>query len=362
MFEFADRFGGGAATIREFAAGLYREMLAAGYGAVGEFHYLHNAPGGQPPDPLSFYSSQLVSAAVDAGLPICLLPTWYTRGGFDGRSLAGGQLRFGLDLRQLEQLLLELRGQWAAHPLVSIGLAMHSLRAVPIEQVAEVVALATEILGKCPLHIHIAEQTAEVEQCVEATGKRPVELLLEHAPVDERWCLIHATHMSESEIRAVAAAGAVVGLCPTTEANLGDGIFPATEFLQAGGRIAIGSDSHIALNPPSELRTLEYSQRLRHRQRAMLCTPDQSCGNWLYQQAAAHGGTVLGRKTGSLQAGYFADLLVLNTSHPANFLEDLDWLLDKLVFFDLGGENMIESTWIAGQRVSGVAASASRTN
>ena len=267
------------------ACRLYRIMLAAGYTEVGEFHYIHNQPDGQPYPKLEILADQLVQAAVDTGIAICMIPVLYQRGGFDGRPLTGSQQRFQLSTDQLQALSSHLQSHWGAHPRFRLGLAFHSLRAVDPDTIGPVIEALTPALGAAgPIHIHVAEQTAEVVECQSCYGKRPVELLLDTAAVDARWCLIHATHMTENETSRLAESGAVVGLCPTTEANLGDGLFAAAEFLEAGGRIAIGSDSHVAVNPFAELRLLEYGQRLTTHRRAVLCDEQRSCGDRLFQE------------------------------------------------------------------------------
>lgn len=310
---------------------LYGEMRAAGYSQVGEFHYLLHQPGGTPYSHINEMADALIRAATESGIGICMLPVLYQRGGFDDAVLQGGQLRFGSSTDLYLNMLERLRDDWRDQPGVTIGVALHSLRAVSLEAAGEVLQAVDRILPGCPVHVHVAEQTAEVDDCVAATGKRPVRLLLDSLDVNSRWCLIHATHMTDDECRDVAARGAVVGVCPTTEANLGDGIFAARRFLDAGGRLAVGSDSHIAINPWEELRLLEYGQRLSGRSRAVLCRDDDSCGNLLYQWTGQGGCQATGQAIFGLQPGGAARLLLVD---PGRFFQAIPdpRILDYLVF------------------------------
>ena len=244
MYGFAARLT--PDTLRDIAAQLYVEMLEAGYTAVCEFHYLHHQPDGRPYADPAAMSLALVEAAREAGIRLTLLPVLYMAGGFDGRALAERQRRFGHDLPAYRRLVDALLPHEDA--TLRIGLAMHSLRAVPQAPLREVLSDRPGGAGR-PLHIHIAEQVLEVEECVAARGARPVEWLLDHAEVDADWTLVHATHLSATEMRALAATPAVVAICTTTEANLGDGLFPLGDFLAAGGRIGVGSDSNVSVSP-----------------------------------------------------------------------------------------------------------------
>ena len=260
MYRIAARFD--PDTLHAVAAQLYAEMLEAGYTRVCEFHYLHHAPdGSRYADPAAM-SNALVRAARDTGIRMTLLPVLYMTGGFDGRPLSPRQQRFGFDVDGYLRLLETLRAQEGAN--LRVGCALHSLRAVPAEAMREVLAA---LPNNAPVHIHIAEQIGEVQDSLALRGARPVEWLLANADVDERWTLVHATHLDDGEVAGVARSRAVVALCPTTEANLGDGLFPMREFRAANGRWGIGSDSHISVSPVEELRWLEYGQRLlgRHR-------------------------------------------------------------------------------------------------
>ncbi|UOV06228.1 formimidoylglutamate deiminase [Pseudoxanthomonas mexicana] len=265
MYRFAARMT--PESTYAVAAQLYAEMLEAGYTHVCEFHYVHHRPDGTPYEDPAAMSRALVAAARDTGIRMTLLPVLYMTGGFDGRALSARQQRFGHDVDGFLRLLDTLR------PLqdesLRVGCAFHSLRAVPEAAMRQVlVALPAE----APVHIHIAEQVGEVQDCLALRNARPVEWLLREFAVDRRWTLVHATHLTDEETRGVAASGATVAICPTTEANLGDGLFPLRDYLQAGGRWGIGSDSHVSVSPVEELRWLEYGQRLvtRHRNIAVL--------------------------------------------------------------------------------------------
>ncbi|MFC0677323.1 formimidoylglutamate deiminase [Lysobacter korlensis] len=265
MYHFASRFD--PDTLHAVAAQLYVEMLEAGYTTVCEFHYLHHAPDGRPYDDPAAMSKALLAAAADTGIRITLLPVLYMTGGFDGRALAERQRRFAHGIEDYLRLLEALRP--AVSETVRIGCALHSLRAVPAEAIGAVVGALPQ---DARVHVHIAEQTAEVDECVAHRGARPVQWLLDHAPVDPRWTLVHATHLDDREVAGIARSGATVAICPTTEANLGDGFFPLRDYLDAGGRWGIGSDSHVSVSPVEELRWLEYGQRLRFRRRNIAAT------------------------------------------------------------------------------------------
>ena len=260
MYRIAARFD--PDSLHAVAAQLYAEMLEAGYTRVCEFHYLHHAPDGQPYADPAAMSNALIRAARDTGIRLTLLPVLYMTGGFDARPLSARQRRFGFDVENYLRLFETLRTQENA--MLRVGCALHSLRAVPEKAMREVLAALPE---NSPVHIHISEQIGEVQDCLALRGARPVEWLLANADVDERWTLVHATHLEAGEISGIARSGATVALCPTTEANLGDGLFPMREFIEANGRWGIGSDSHISVSPVEELRWLEYGQRLLSRHR-----------------------------------------------------------------------------------------------
>ena len=334
MYDFVSRLT--PEDIYETARGLYSELSGNGYSWVGEFHYVHNAPDGSPYDDRACLSDAVIQAAQDVGIGICILPVLYQRGGFANEQLDPAQRRFALSEDAFLDLVSDLRTRWGGATDVEIGIAFHSLRAVSVDVMRRVTeAFRTDQPGGV-IHIHVAEQTKEVDDCVAATGRRSVEYLLSELPVDGGWCLIHATHLDDSEIAGIAASGATVGLCPTTEANLGDGVFAAAEFLKAGGQIAIGTDSHVCVNPRSELRLLEYGQRLTKRSRAVLGTDTVSVGRRLYEAAAIGGSAAIGVNTGQLRVGSRADIVVLDPKHPAIAGVTGDRVLDRYVFCDAG--------------------------
>lgn len=260
MYAMAARFT--PELLHAVASQLYVEMLEAGYTTVCEFHYLHHAPDGRPYDARTAMSDALIAAARDTGIRLTLLPVLYMTGGFDGRALGERQRRFGNTVESYLRLFESLRAR--EDDALRVGCALHSLRAVPEAAMREVLAA---LPGDARIHVHIAEQVAEVDACVAVRGARPVRWLLDNAPVDARWTLVHATHLDEGEIAGIANSGATVAICPTTEANLGDGLFPLRAYLDAGGAWGIGSDSHISVSPVEELRWLEYGQRLVARRR-----------------------------------------------------------------------------------------------
>ena len=329
------------------AAWLYVEMLKAGYTAVGEFHYLHHDADGNPYASLTEMSERVITAARTAGIAITHLPVLYRHGGFGGQPPAGVQVRFLNDAERFARLLRELHTRHGGSPDVRIGIAPHSLRAVTPDLLRELLPALDELDAKAPVHVHIAEQVQEVEDCIAWSGARPVRWLLDNVAVDRRWCLVHATHMDDDETTALAASGAVAGLCPTTEGNLGDGLFPAPAWFAAGGRFGIGSDSHVSVSPVEELRLLEYGQRLALRRRALL--DPSGCGHIgasLWLAAAAGGAQALGRDTGAIAVGRMADLLVLDPDHPALPGKHGDLLLDAAVF--AGNVNPVRDVMVGG--------------
>ncbi len=258
--------------LQVIARQLYIEMLKAGYTAVAEFHYVHHDQAGNAYADPTELSRRISAAATQSGIGLTLLPVLYSHAGFGGQTPSDGQRRFIQSTDHYLRLQAQLAPLLAAQPAQGLGLCFHSLRAVTPGQIAEVLAASD---GKCPVHIHIAEQQREVDDCLAWSGLRPLQWLYEHVAVDERWCLVHATHAQPDEVTAMARSGAVAGLCLTTEANLGDGIFPATDYLAQGGRLGIGSDSHVSLSVVEELRWLEYGQRLRDQRRNRLHRRDQ---------------------------------------------------------------------------------------
>ncbi len=319
--------------VRAIAAQLYLDMLKAGYTGVAEFHYLHHGRGGRPYADRAAMSEAVISAAKETGIAITLLPALFQSSGFGGTAPTEGQRRFVNGVDDMVALIQEMRRRHAGNPEVRVGLAHHSLRAVPPDALAVATAALRAIDAAGPIHIHVAEQTREVDQCLAWSGARPVQWLLDHAPVDASWCLVHATHMDDTETRRLAATGATAGLCPTTEANLGDGFFPLLPYLEASGRWGVGSDSHVSLSPIEELRWLEYGQRLRERCRTLApLGKAQSTGLVLWQAAVAGGAQALGRRTGALAPGHRADLLVLDHDTPSLYRREGDSLIDSFIF------------------------------
>lgn len=307
------------------AAQLYMEMLEAGFGRVGEFHYLHHDIDGRPYANMAELAERIVAAAGETGIALTLLPVFYAHSGFGGTAPNEDQRRFINSLDGFMRLLEGARAAVSGLPNAVVGVAPHSLRAVTPDELAAVSAMA----GEGPVHIHVAEQVKEVADCVDWSGARPVEWLLANADVGGRWCLIHATHMTPQETRALARSGAVAGLCPITEANLGDGIFPGGEFLAAGGGFGIGSDSNILIGIADELQQFEYSQRLSLRARNVMAGPNSSTGRTLFDGALSGGGRALGSRTG-LQAERPADFVSLDLS-AAPYLKG-DQILDGWIF------------------------------
>ncbi|WP_026873866.1 formimidoylglutamate deiminase [Inquilinus limosus] len=334
--------------VEAIAAQLYVEMLKAGYTCVAEFHYLHHQPDGAPYADRAELSRRVIAAAKATGIGITHLPVLYATGGFGGQPAGEGQRRFLNDVDGILDIAARLRADHAGDLDVRIGIAPHSLRAVTPEMLAAVVDGTRAADPAAPIHIHIAEQVKEVEQCLAWSGTRPVEWLLGHAAVDGRWCLVHATHLTGAETAALAASGAVAGLCPTTEANLGDGLFPLAPYLAAGGRLGIGSDSHISVGVIEELRWLEYGQRLAHRKRGIGAGPGRpSVGATLFQAAIDGGARAVGRASGRIEAGARADLVVLDPDHPALVGRRGDALLDSFVF--AGNESPIRHVMAGGR-------------
>jgi len=342
MYAFAATIG--PDELQAIAAQLYVEMLKSGYTQVSEFHYLHHQPDGTPYAQSEAMSLALIEAAREAGIALTLLPVLYMSGGFDGRPLAPRQRRFGHDVQSYLRLLETLR----AHEgdALRVGIALHSLRAVPEKALREV--LASDASKTCPIHIHIAEQIGEVQDCLATRGARPVEWLFDHAPVDGRWTLVHATHLSDAETARIARSGAVAGLCPTTEANLGDGLFPLADFIDANGTLGIGSDSHISVSPVEELRWLEYGQRLatRHRNIAARQQGD-SVGETLWRAALRGGAAASGLATGELRPRARADLLVLDDRAPLLAARDERSLIDSFLF--AGNVPLVRDVMVGGE-------------
>ena len=330
------------------ATALYVEMLKAGYTAVCEFHYLHHGPGGERHAEPAAMSHALIEAAAAAGIRLTLLPTLYLHGGFGSKPPEARQSRFTCTPEEYLALVDGLSRHENA--TLRIGVAFHSLRAVDPQSMGRVLAHRARVAPGRPVHIHVAEQPGEVQQCEAWSGRRPVEWLLENGLPDARWCLVHATHMTPVETQALAATGAVVALCPTTEANLGDGLFPLAAFLDAGGRIGIGSDSHVSVSPVEELRWLEYGQRLLHGRRNVAATAEEPhTGARLVRAVLAGGREALGQPAGRIAAGDCADLVALDAAHPLLAGGDGDELLDRFVF--AGNQPLVQSVMVAGRWV-----------
>jgi formimidoylglutamate deiminase len=336
--------------LESIAAQLYIELLKGGYTAVCEFHYVHNDRDGRPFAKRAEMSHRLARAAAHVGIGLTLLPVLYQTANFGGIAPHEGQRRFITTVDQFLEIVQALRGLAAADANVRVGIAPHSLRAVSPEALAEVVRGLDAIDATAPIHIHIAEQTKEVDDCLAWSGQRPVEWLLAHHAVSLRWCLVHATHLTDGETRVLARSGAVAGLCPTTEANLGDGFFPLPAFLAHAGAFGVGSDSNVSTSTIEELRWLEYGQRLLHRRRsvaASAATP--SPGLALYQGAVAGGARASGRPIAGLAAGQRADFLVIDAETPFLIARGPDDLLDAIVFG--GNVNPIRDVFVGGRQV-----------
>jgi formimidoylglutamate deiminase len=331
MYGFAGRITPG--QMHAIAAWAYIEMLKAGFTAVGEFHYVHHDEAGKPYADPAEMSHRVIAAAREAGIAITHLPVLYMNGGFGGKPPEPGQQRFVHDCESFARLIESLHTQYRSMRDVRLGCAFHSLRAVEPYSLRATLDAQRRLDDGAPIHIHIAEQVREVADCLAWSRRRPVDWLLDHAPVDSHWCLVHATHMESRESRRLAACGAVAGLCPTTEANLGDGIFPASEYLAAAGHFGIGSDSHVNVSAIEELRLLEYGQRLTAQRRAALATDLRpSPGERLFVDAAAGGAQALGIAAGRIEAGARADLVVLDPAHPAFWNKQPGQVLDAWVF------------------------------
>jgi formimidoylglutamate deiminase len=311
-------------ALRALAADVYRAMLRAGYTAVAEFHYLHRDPQGEWYADRAVMARALVEAAKEAGIALCLLPALYAHGDVGGAPLGSHQRRFATGVDDVLDIARTLRSEYAHDPEVTVGVCAHSLRAVTP---AELRALVDGSPRDVPVHLHIAEQTREVAAVEAALGARPVAWLLANNDVDGRWCLVHATHLDAAEQAGLARSGAVAGLCPSTEANLGDGLFPLGPYLAAGGAFGIGSDSNVSLSPVEELRWLEYGQRLVTRRRIVAASaPGASCGETLWAGAARGGARACGRGAGAIAPGMRADLVVLADGGPP------ETRLDRYVF------------------------------
>lgn len=342
MYRFVDRIT--PDDLEAISALAYMEMLESGFTHVGEFHYLHRAPDGAFYDDPAAMAGRIAAAAEISGIGLTLLPVFYAHSGFGGAPPHAGQKRFISTSDEFAKLVEGSAVAVAGLTNSRVGIAPHSLRAVTKAELTEILSLART----SPIHIHIAEQTREVEDCRAWCGKSPVTWLMENAPVDSRWCLVHATHVDEAELRAIAASGAVAGLCPITEANLGDGVFPLGEFLAHSGRIGIGSDSNVYISAAEELRLLEYAQRLNCRARNVAASATASTGRFVFDAAIAGGAQALGVKSG-LDVGSAADIMTLDAGHAALACRAGDALLDSYVFAGSGG--IIDDVWRGGEKL-----------
>ncbi|HTW36858.1 MAG TPA: formimidoylglutamate deiminase [Rhizomicrobium sp.] len=342
MYRFLDRLT--PEDVEAIAALAYIEMLERGFTRVGEFHYLHHDSAGQSYANVAELAERIAAAAAETGIGLTLLPVFYAHGNFGAAAPTQGQRRFLNSTESFAKLFDASKRAIAKLEDANIGVAPHSLRAVTPEELARVVTLAPA----GPIHIHAAEQIKEVEDCIAATGARPVEWLLDHANIDRRWCLVHATHLTGEETKRLAASGAVAGLCPITEANLGDGIFPAAAYLSARGAFGLGTDSNVLIDAAGELRSLEYGQRLQHKARNVLAPEaGHSTGRALFDGAEAGGAKALGLRISGLQKGASADFVSLDMSDPAFAARAGDTLLDSWIF--AGGS--IDCVWRRGRKL-----------
>ncbi|MEM9579651.1 MAG: formimidoylglutamate deiminase [Pseudomonadota bacterium] len=333
--------------IEAIASLVFMEMAEAGYAAVAEFHYLHHAADGQPYDNIAELAERIAAAAERVGFGLTLLPVHYEFGGCDGRPLAGGQTRFGNTKDRFATLHEASRSVVASGPADwTIGVAPHSLRAVDTDGLR----MAQALVPDGPFHMHLAEQVAEVEEVEAHMGARPVEWVLGNLPVKPGNCFIHCTQMTPDETAGLAASGAVAGLCPITESSLGDGIFDGVDYTAARGAFGVGSDSNIHITFWDELKTLEYSQRLRDKGRAMLATEEKSTGRVLLDGAVAGGALAAGRSSGRLQEGMWADMMAISTENEFLCNRDADTTIDSLIFSG-GGQRCVTDVWSAGRHV-----------
>ncbi len=328
--------------VEAIAGQVYIEMLEAGFTRVGEFHYLHHDRDGVPFGDHAEMAKRVLAAAAETGIGMTLLPVFYAHSGFGGAPPNAGQRRFISDLDGFARLLEASRAAAAALPGATVGVAPHSLRAVAPDELSVVVAMA----GGAPIHIHAAEQVREVEACVDWSGRRPVEWLLDNAEIGPEWCLIHATHMTPAETEAIADSGAAVCLCPITEANLGDGIFNGQLFLLRGGHFGIGSDSNVLVDVAGELRQLEYSQRLRNRTRNIITADGKSTGRVVYDEAVSGGAQALGEPASGIAPGAPADIVSLKSEGTMIEGRTGDRILDGWIFASKGP--VVDCVWARG--------------
>ena len=327
------------ADLQTLASYAFMELIEGGYTVTGEFHYPHRLGGADP----SHTALSLINAADQAGMALTLLPVWYQYSGFGRKAPTERQRAFVMSRDELTGLIEQLR-EHTSGSIHEVGVAPHSLRAVEVSDLPEMLGS----IRSGPVHLHISEQPVEVAECLDHCGRTPIQLLSEHVQLDRRWCLIHATHATESELEAMAASDAVVGLCPTTEADLGDGLFPVRRFIDAGGRYAVGSDSNLVVDAACELRLLDWGQRLQLNQRNVLCDEGEHIGRRLWQDAARAGASALGQPVGELAVGRRADWVVLDSTHPLLAGLEADQQLDT--FICSGARALIDQVWIAGRK------------
>jgi formimidoylglutamate deiminase len=350
MYALANRIG--PEQLQIVATQLFVEMLKAGYTSVAEFHYLHRPSGDAQYAGANLLWEAIGNAAATAGIGLTFLPTLYQSSDFDGAPLKPEQARFALQtdafLRAIEARVgAERRGGVST---LRTGAAFHSLRAVPLEQLRLAALALRAIDSSMPVHIHVAEQSLEVSACQRATGRRPIQLLLEQELLTQHWCVVHATHATAEELQGIAAVNAAVCVSISTEANLGDGLFDTARFFKSSGRLCIGSDSQSTVSPAEELRWLEYQQRLRTKRRVVLATKDEShVGTRLWHGAALNGALAIGQPVGAIAVGRRADWLVLDASHPAMAGATVDTAFDRLLF--AGADKAIRDVMVAGQWV-----------
>lgn len=342
-------------ALHAVTAQVYVDMLKAGYTSVGEFHYLHNRADGGAYAPVQDMSDAVIEAAVETGIGLTFMPSLYVQGGFDGAPLNEVQRRFAGTTDMIAGMLQTLRSTYAGNPHIDFGFAPHSLRAVPLNVLQDAVTLMKADDPSMPVHIHIAGQRQEVTDCQAYTGNTPMRLLLDHLPVDESWTLVHGTHADTDELDDVARRGAVIALCPSSEANLGDGVIDLPQYMSRGGKFAIGSGSQATINPFEELRWVEYAQRLRHGERTIVYAPDiTSVGAALWDLTGNAGAQSLRRGSGRIEIGARADLVVLDSEAPEMAGKVRDHILDTAVFAPTSRhpvtDVMAGGRWVVRQR------------
>ena len=332
--------------VEAIAALVFMEMLESGYASVGEFHYLHHQQRGQHYENVAETSSRIFAAANQTGIGLTHLPVFYMQGGLNGEQLSQFQLRFGNNVDQYFILLEQIEKEIKTAPKdYRLGIAPHSLRAVTPESLKEILDTRYFV----PVHIHISEQKKEVEDFQYKYGNRPVNWILDNVPVDSHWCLVHATHMLPEETTKLANSGAVAGLCPITEANLGDGIFDGSQYVSSGGKYGIGSDSNIHISLTEELRMLEYSQRLILKERNVMTNNSGSLGKSIYTSALSGGAQALSRNSGSIASGQWADLLALDSEALALYGSSKNEILDRWIFS--ADDSLVREVWSAGRQM-----------